>query len=250
MCGSTGLLLALALLAAAPLSAETRSQAAPEGRPAVGPHINSPFQGADFGRWVQAFEHTGREVFDLRFRIVQALGLQRGMAVADIGAGTGLFTLLFARALGETGRVYAVEVSQGFIDGILARTRDYHVNNVIGVLATHTETGLGPGSVDLAFLCDTYHHLEHPKETLASIAQALRPGGELVVIDYRRVPGISSPWVLEHVRAGEAQAIEEIVAAGFHYLGGEDFLRENWFGRFRKPHPPADKEAQDRRGGG
>lgn len=244
------LLLGLILVASGPLAADTQSQPALEERPAVGPHINGPYEDPDFDRWAQTFERPGREVFDQRFRIVQALGLQRGMAVADIGAGTGLFTLLFARVVGETGRVYAVDISQTFIDRILERTKDYHVDNVTGVLGTHRGTGLEPGSVELAFLCDTYHHFEYPKAMLASIAQALRPGGELVVIDYRRTPGISSPWVLDHVRAGEAQTIEEIEAAGFQRVGGEDFLRENWFARFRKLERPSRPEEQGRRGGG
>jgi SAM-dependent methyltransferase len=205
-----------------------------EEPPAVGPHINAPFQAPDFGQWMGSFEHTGREVFDERFRIVAALGLQPGTRVADIGAGTGLFTLLFARAVGPTGRVYAVDIAQAFLDGILQRTKDYHVTNVVGVLGTRDDPGLEEASIDLAFVCDTYHHFEYPKAMLASIARALRPGGELVVIDYRRTPGLSSPWVQGHVRAGQEQATEEIVAAGFAPLGEETFLRDNWFLRFRK----------------
>jgi len=202
--------------------------------PAVPPYINDPYQDPDFDRWTQTFERPGREVFDGRFRILAALGLPPGAAVADIGAGTGLFTLLMARAVRDTGQVYAVDVSQTFIDKILERTADYHVTNVTGVLGNQRDTGLAPGSVDLAFLCDTYHHFEYPKAMLASIALALRPRGELVVIDYRRQVGVSSPWVLGHVRASEAQIIEEIEAAGFVRVPSEDFLRDNWFARFRK----------------
>lgn len=205
-----------------------------EEPPAVGPYINAPFQAPDFGQWLGSFERTGREVFDERFRIVAALGLQPGVTVADIGAGTGMFTLLFARAVGPTGRVYAVEIAQNFLAGILERTKDYHVTNVVGVLGTQDDTGLEEASIDLAFVCDTYHHFEYPKAMLVSIARALRPGGELVVIDYRRTPGLSSPWVQGHVRAGQEQATEEIVAAGFVPLGEETFLRDNWFLRFRK----------------
>jgi ubiquinone/menaquinone biosynthesis C-methylase UbiE len=206
-------------------------------RPAVSPQLNQPFTDPDFDAWTQTFEHPGREVFDQRFRIAAALGLQRGQTVADVGAGTGLFTLLFARAVGATGRVYAVDISQSFLDKILERTVKYHVDNVVGILGTQRETGLAPSSLDLAFVCDTYHHFEYPQAMLASIARALRPDGELVVIDYERIPGIGSPWVLSHVRAGEARVTEEIEAAGFVKVGEEDFLRENWFARFRKREP-------------
>jgi predicted methyltransferase len=84
------------------------------------------------------------------------------------------------------------------------------------------------------------------KAMLASIAQALRPRGELVVIDYRRQVGESSPWVLDHVRAGEAQIIEEIEAAGFVRVSSEDFLRENWFARFRKAEKRDKAEGEPR----
>ena len=230
-----GLILILAANLWACAAAHGQSSAAgAEEPPAVGPHVNAPFEAPDFGQWLGSFERTGREVFDERFRIVSALGLQPGATVADIGAGTGLFTLLFARAVGPTGRVYAVDIAQTFLDGIMERTRDYHVANVVGVLGTREDTGLEEASIDLAFVCDTYHHFEYPKAMLASIARALRPGGELVVIDYRRTPGLSSPWVQGHVRAGQEQASEEIVAAGFAPVAEETFLRDNWFLRFRK----------------
>jgi SAM-dependent methyltransferase len=250
-------LLGLSLILAASLSACAAvpgqgPAAGAEEAPAVGPHINAPFQAPDFPQWLGSFERAGREVFDERFRIVAALGLQPGATVADIGAGTGMFTLLFARAVGPTGRVYAVEIAQNFLAGILERTKDYRVTNVVGVLGTQDDTGLEEASIDLAFVCDTYHHFEYPKAMLASIARALRPGGELVVIDYRRTPGLSSPWVQGHVRAGQEQATEEIVAAGFVPLGEETFLRDNWFLRFRKADvgptepPRAQGQGQDR----
>jgi predicted methyltransferase len=213
--------------------------------PAVPPAINAAFQSPAFEEWREVFERPGREVFDERFRIVAALGLQPGMAVADIGAGSGLFTLLFARAVTPAGRVYAVDIAQTFIDKILERTEDYHVANVSGVLGTQEDTGLAEATIDLAFVCDAYHHFEDPKAMLASIARALRPQGELVVIDYRRTPDVNSTWVQGHVRAGQEQVSAEIAAAGFVPVGEEQFLRHNWFLRFRKvtddkPEPSAD----------
>jgi SAM-dependent methyltransferase len=151
-----------------------------------------------------------------------------------------MFSLLFARVVGEAGRVYAVDISPTFIDKILERSGHYHVSNIVGVLGTQRDTGLGPESVDLAFVCDTYHHFEYPTAMLASIRRALRPGGELVVIDYRRGPGTGSPWIREHVRAGEELVSEEIEAAGFARVGQETFLQDNWFLRFRKLEPTRD----------
>jgi predicted methyltransferase len=89
-------------------------------------------------------------------------------------------------------------------------------------------------STDLVFISDTYHHFEFPHSTLASIHAALRPGGELVVIDFKRIPGVSDPWVLSHVRGGEEEFRQEIEAAGFELVERRDFMRTQYFLRFRK----------------
>jgi predicted methyltransferase len=89
--------------------------------------------------------------------------------------------------------------------------------------------------VDLVFLADTYHHFEHPRDMLRSIHEALRPGGELAVIDFRRDPEVATPWVMQHVRAGRDQVVHEVELAGFRFMREEGILRGNFFLRFRKP---------------
>lgn len=82
------------------------------------------------------------------------------MDVADIGAGTGLYTLLFARAVRPDGTVYAVDISENFVDAIMERTADMQVENVVPIVNTQRGTKLHPASIDLAFMADTYHHFE------------------------------------------------------------------------------------------
>jgi predicted methyltransferase len=92
--------------------------------------------------------------------------------------------------------------------------------------------------VDLVFVCDTYHHFEYPYRTLATIHRALKPGGRLVVIDFRRIPGKSREWVLGHVRAGQDVVEKEIAEAGFRKVGEtKDLLDENYLVRFEKVEP-------------
>jgi ubiquinone/menaquinone biosynthesis C-methylase UbiE len=203
--------------------------------PGADPGVNAPFHQPDSERWNRILEQPGRELFDRRQAIVAALGLNPGMMVADVGAGTGLFTVPFAQAVGPEGRVYAVDVAAEFIDNIERRVRDQGLGNVVGIVNNQHSTLLPPQSLDLVFLADTYHHFEQPADMLRSIHGALRPGGELVVIDIQREPATSSPWVMHHVRAGRGQVIAEVELAGFRFTREEPILRGNFFLRFRKP---------------
>jgi predicted methyltransferase len=203
-------------------------------RPVVPRSMNAHYLDADVQQWRSIFESPGREVFDRRFQVVAALGLKPGMRIADVGAGTGLYTMLFARAVGESGKVYAVDISPSFIGSIEERAAAFQVNNVEGIVNNERSTELPPGSADIVFMADTYHHLAYPRSMLTSIHTTLVPGGVLAIVDFRRRPGFSSPWVMGHVRAGRAEVIEEVQAAGFEYLDEPLDLRTNYFLRFRK----------------
>ncbi len=206
----------------------------PAQESSVRPGINRHYENPEFEQWVRTFERPGREIYDRRYNIVDATGVKPGMAVADVGTGTGLFTLLFAPRVEPGGRVIAVDISEVFLRNVLRRARARGAHNVEGVVNVATDVSLPAESIDLAFLCDTYHHFEYPQKMLASIHRALRPGGTMVVIDFRRIPGFSSPWVMQHVRVGRQSVVKEIELAGFRLMGEENFLRGNYFLRFEK----------------
>src|SRR5262249_28772351 len=151
-------------------------------------------------------------------------GLRSDMVVADVGAGTGLFTMLFAK---QVAHVYAVDIVPEFLTHIRERATKEGVTNVETVLGKADDIALAPDSVDLVFLCDVYHHFEYPQSSLASIRRALRKNGELVVVDFERIEGQSPAWVLDHVRAGKDVVRAEIEAAGFAVTREEkDLLSE------------------------
>ncbi|MGE0481126.1 MAG: class I SAM-dependent methyltransferase [Phycisphaerae bacterium] len=209
--------------------------AAPET--SVRPGINAEYMDGDVSKWVERFEHEGREVYDHRQQIVDQIGLKPGMVVADVGAGTGLYTKMLAGAVGPKGVVYAVDIAPAFVEHIRGRAAAEGLENVRAVLCTERSVELPAGSVDVAFSIDTYHHFEYPQSTLASIRKSLRPGGQWIVVDFERIPGVSSEWILNHVRAGREAVIAEIQAAGFKLVsqGNEAaFLRQNYFLRFQK----------------
>jgi predicted methyltransferase len=217
--------LALALAVCCPALAQEKR---------VRPGINKPFDNPDVKEYVGKFEVESREVYARRQEIVRACGLKPGMAVADVGAGTGLFTRLFAQEVGPAGKVYAVDIAPRFVAHVEKTCKDAGLANVRGVVCTPTSVELPEGSVDLVFICDTYHHFEFPQRTLASIHRALRPGGRVVLVDFQRIPGKSSEWVLGHVRAGQEVFVKEVEAAGFKQAGEEKFLKENYLVRFVK----------------
>ncbi len=199
----------------------------------VNPGINEPFRNPDVGSFIERFEREGREVYDRREQIVAKLGLKPGMAVADIGCGTGLFTRLLGPAVGEDGKVYAVDIAKKFVDYTLLSCGAKGSKNVEGVVCAPDSVNLPPKSIDFAFICDTYHHFEFPFKTMASILQALKPGGSVVVIDFERIPGKSSDWILNHVRAGKEEVTREILASGFVLAGEEtEMFEQNWWRRF------------------
>ena len=200
----------------------------------VNPGINRGYENPNVLQWRGVFERDGREVWDRRDDIMRHLGLRPGLKVADIGSGTGFFTELMAGEVGDAGRIYAVDIAPRFVEASVQRARDRGMNNVVGVVNDQHSVRLSPGSVDLVFTSDTYHHFEYPRSTLLSIHEALRPGGDLVVIDFKRIPGVSNPWVLRHVRAGEAEVVAEIQAAGFELVERLDFMQTQYFLRFRK----------------
>jgi ubiquinone/menaquinone biosynthesis C-methylase UbiE len=209
--------------------------------PRTDPKINEPFKKPDVKGYIKKFESAEREVYVKRSQIVAALGLKPGMAVADVGAGTGLFTRLIAEKVGPRGKVYAVDIAESFLAHIKSDARKRGYDHVLTVLGTQDSTCLPERTVDLVFLSDVYHHLEKPEKVLASIQQALRPGGVMIVIDFDRVEGRSSAFVLKHVRAGKAVVIQEIERAGFTGVPTPEAPRfkENFFLKFRKAGDPA-----------
>ncbi len=205
----------------------------------VRPGVNEVFlaEDLDVDRFVGIFQGESREVFVERKRIVEALALSPGMTVADIGAGTGIFLPAFDREVGPAGRVYAVDISPKFLEHLRERIERENLAHVEVVKALEDSVELPAASVDLAFVCDTYHHFEYPRSTLSSLHTAIRPGGSLVVVDFERVPGETRNWLLEHVRAGKEVFRREIESAGFRFEGEVPIegLVENYVLRFRRP---------------
>ena len=156
--------------------------------------------------WLEREEREREERTDL---LLSELSLKPGMAVADVGAGTGYISRRMAAQVGAAGRVYAVDVQPEMIrmlQSLAARDKLAQIRPVLGAV---DDVRLPPASVDLAIMVDVYHELEFPREVLASIVRALKPGGRVVFVEYRaedpRVP------IKELHKMSEAQIKREAV---------------------------------------
>ncbi len=219
------------------LCAASCRSAEPDPTPSVNPGINEPYlaESIDVGSWVERFEREGRTVFDNRDEIVAAAHIPAGSVVADVGAGTGLFVPMLSRAVGPRGEVLAVDIVPDFLTHIDERAAAAGLENVRTVLCTERSIEVPSESIDVAFLCDVYHHFEYPADTLASIHRALLPGGTLAVVEFERIEGVSSDWLLEHVRAGKEVFLAEIESAGFELIEDVDLgMDDTFYLRFRK----------------
>lgn len=220
--------------------ADKTGSEAEQARPANLPkEINKSFLDPDMNvdDFVKRFEVESREVVACQADILAAIGLKPNMNVADIGAGTGLYIGPLSRAVAKGGKVFAVDISPKFVRHLRGRARDEELANVNVILCNDRETGLKKNSIDRAFLCDVYHHFEYPQSTLASIYQAMRPGGQLILVDFHReIEGERREWMMNHIRAPMETFKQEIVDGGFKFEGAAEIegFKENYLLRFSK----------------
>lgn len=133
--------------------------------------------------WLERAERENEERPRLAVRLLR---LKPGMKIADIGAGSGYYSELLSREVGSTGKVYAVDIQPGMIRLIEERVRRQNLTNVTPVLSTVSDPKLPDCAIDLALLVDVYHEFANPQEMLRRIRSALRPGGRLVLLEFRK----------------------------------------------------------------
>ncbi len=180
-------------------------------------------------RWLEREERTEEERTDL---LVERLPLEPHHVVADIGAGTGYFSFPMAARVPD-GEVIAVDIQQEMLDIIERRRKDKNVDNIRTVLGTERDPNLTPDSVDLILIVDAYHEFSYPFEMGEAMFSALRPGGKLVLIEYRGEDR-SVPIKRLH-KMTEAQARLEMEALGFDWVETGAFLPRQHFLVFAKP---------------
>lgn len=201
----------------------------------VKPGINDNFKDPDVQYYVNMFEGESRAIFKYRNEIIDVLGLEPGTDVADIGAGTGFFSRMMAHKVGRRGTVYAVDIAENFVEHIDAMAKKEGLKNIDAIVCGERSVDLKANSIDVAFICDVYHHFEYPFDSMESIAKAMRPGGRLVIVDFERVKGVTSAFSLSHVRCGKGTVTDEVKDSGFEFVEEVDLgMKDQWVRVYRK----------------
>ncbi|MBT0664813.1 methyltransferase domain-containing protein [Geobacter pelophilus] len=166
-------------------------------------------------------------------KVLDHLLVKKGDVVADVGAGTGYFTMLFAERVSKSGMVYAVDVDESMTDHIIKRVKRNGVSNVKVVLAPPDNTLLAKKSTDLAFLCDTYIFIENRGQYLARLRDVLKSNGRLAILSFNmkpEIPGAPPP----HKRVPRETIIQEVENSGFAMEAEYFFLPYQYFLVFAK----------------
>ena len=166
------------------------------------------------------YSPPGRDSQQQPERVVAALARAPGAQVADLGAGGGYFTFRLADAVGPTGRVYAVDVDPDMLSYLAKRVREEGRTNVEVVEAAPDDSRLPAASVDLVFLCNTYHHLTDRVTYFDALRARLRPDGRVAIVEYKSGNHGTSPDLIrgEMTRAGYAEVKEETFLAEQSFL--------------------------------
>lgn len=176
-------------------------------------------------------ERPSREAQEKTSQVVDALELQPNAIVADIGAGTGYLTFRIAPQIPD-GKVYAVDIQPEMLDMVDFMAKDNGVANVETVLGDSKSPNLAPASIDVALMVDAYHEFEYPQEMMRSLRESLKPGGRVVLVEYRRENPLIPIKTLHKMR--ESQVRQELAALGFQWRETREFLPQQHFIVFEK----------------
>jgi cyclopropane fatty-acyl-phospholipid synthase-like methyltransferase len=198
---------------------------AQQHQPAKPDHMQHKFD--DPERFAKSFDDPARDAWQMPSRVIDALALEPGMTVADIGAGTGYFTSRLAKVPGV--KVLAADIEPKMVEYLARRAAAEKASNVTAVLAGATSPNL-PEPVDVILVVDTYHHLPDRPAYFRALRASLRPGGRIAIVDFRKEAPDGPP---AHFRFTPQQIAAEMKQAGYRLDATHDFLPRQHFLVFR-----------------
>ena len=199
--------------------------------PAKPDHMEHRFD--DPERYAKSFDDPARDAWQMPGRVLDALKLPADSSVADIGAGTGYFTVRLAKAV-PRGTVYAVDIEPAMVEHIRKRAAAAGLANVTAVRGDEVTPNL-PRPVDLVLVVDTYHHIANRPGYFRDLAKSLTPGGRVAIIDFRKDSPQGPPV---QFRFDAEQIVDELKQAGYRLDAKHDFLPRQHFLVFRPAAAP------------
>lgn len=180
-------------------------------------------------QYIAMLERDEREEFQQPQKVMETLALKAGERVADVGAGSGYFTVLVSEAVGPEGKVLATDIRQEMLDYLGNRLKEAQISNVELVLVPEDDPQLPAGGLDTILMVDVWHYIRDP-EYAKKLSAALAPGGRLVVIDYRPKPWEERPWGPPPVQQTPREEVDRhMLEAGLVPVRSHDFLSEQYF---------------------
>jgi predicted methyltransferase len=179
-------------------------------------------------------EQPDRDEWQRPDKIMDVLGIGEASFVADLGAGSGWFTIKLAGRVGPNGMVYAEDIQRPMIQAIKIRVDRLGLKNVTTVLGKSTDPQI-PVPVDAVLICDAYHEWEQPVALLRNMATKLKPGARIGIVDFTKDGGGPGPEMDE--RVDPETVIRDVQAAGLVLRSRETFLKYQYMLVFEKPHP-------------
>jgi len=177
--------------------------------------------------YMQALEDPKRDEYQKPHEVMSALNIKPGEVIADIGAGSGYFTFRLSHFVGDKGKIYAVDVSPDMIRQINRRIRDTKAANVGTILAEPDDPLLPDRSVNRIFICDVWHHVENQTQYLSLMKKILKPGGEVVMIDFQKRDLPFGPPL--QMKIAREDLIKQLDANGFRLTKEHTFLPYQYF---------------------
>lgn len=222
---------AIVLLAGSPIQRLGAQPETPDTQP--GGSIQrriAPAMSYVYADWLTRPEREREEQPD---RVVASLRIPRGSTVIDLGAGVGYFTWRLAKRVGPDGKVIAVDIQPEMLDMLAKNMSKRGIGNVDVVLGTESDPRLPEGVAELALLVDVYHELADPIATMGHVLRALKPGGRLVVVEYRK----EDPWIPIHPlhKMTVDEVRQEIEPMGFAFVEVLEFLPSQHIVVFARP---------------
>jgi SAM-dependent methyltransferase len=199
------------------------------------PDFRAMVRAAHSRQYIQMLDRPSRDAMQKPDQIMATLSFRPGERVADVGAGSGYFTIPVAKAVGPEGTVWAVDIKPTMLEHIEARLAEEDLGNVELVLAEPDDPNLPPEAVDTILMVDTMHYVRDRSAYGARLAAALAPGGRLVIIDFRYEPEAErefAPPPEQQVAREDLDA--DMATAGFRVVASHDFLPEQYFVVYQK----------------